>query len=463
MRREWFMPVLLAMPFTAPADDMLPESQFVPPPYKVLRFDEDYACLSNPTNRTDWIDPIKYIPLRTNAPGWYLTLGGELRERFEGNYNPNFGIGGQPADAYWLQRVTLLSDVHLGDRFRVFAEGISGVVEGENPPAPPVQQDPLDLQYAFADFVPYLTDDESLTLRGGRFGMSFGSGRLVATRAVPNIPFRFDGGEMIYSRPLWEATAFLTRPVEDNGGISGSNPNTTFWGLYATHWVDASHQSGIDLYYLGIANDQATYASGTASEHRHSFGTRIFGTKNHWDWNGEGVVQAGTFGDESILAWTAAMDSGYTWEATWQPRLGLKTGLVSGNTGDGHQGTFDALYFKSGYFNDASLIRPQNLIGVHPNFTLTPTRTVSVDGGANWMWRYTRNDAVYAVPGNVAIPALQNASSYIATAVDLNLQWHIQKHLTFGASYVHFFTGSYIHAAGGSDVNYFSTTLTFLF
>jgi hypothetical protein len=53
-----------------------------------------------------------------------------------------------------------------------------------------------------------------------RFRMSFGSGRLVATRAAVNVPIRFDGGEFIYNRPLWQGTAFLTRPVEDNGGIS---------------------------------------------------------------------------------------------------------------------------------------------------------------------------------------------------------------------------------------------------
>src|SRR5512140_289356 len=202
MRGEWSIPVLLMMPFAALADDMAPESQFVPPPYKVLRFDEDYFCLSNPSNRTDWLDPIKYIPLRTGEPTWYLTMGGELRERFEGNYNPDVGIGELGPDSYWLQRVTLLSDLHLGERFRVFAEGISGVIEGENPPASPVQNDPIDLQFAFADVVPYLADDESLTLRGGRFGMSLGSGRLVATRAAPsapNIPFRFDGFEMLYA------------------------------------------------------------------------------------------------------------------------------------------------------------------------------------------------------------------------------------------------------------------------
>jgi hypothetical protein len=462
VRNKWFIPVLLVTPFVALADDMAPESQFVSPSYNILRFDEDYYYLSNPTNRTDFADPAKYIPLRTNDPAWYLTFGGELRERFEGNYDPNFGIGNNHADSYWLQRVTLLSDVHLGDRFRVFAEGISGVMEGENPPAPPVQQDPIDLQFAFADVVPYLTDDESLTLRGGRFGMSFGSGRLVATRAAPNIPFRFDGFEMIYARPLWEATAFLTRPVEDNGGISGSDPNTTFWGLYVTHWLDTPHKNGIDLYYLGIANDHATYASGTSREDRHSFGTRVFGQRNQWDWNGEAVIQVGTFGDESILAWTASLDSGYTWDTRWQPRLGLKADVTSGDNSNNQQGTFDALYFKSAYFNDASMLRPQNLIDVHPNLSANLTRDISVDGGADVFWRYSKSDAIYAVPGYVAIPA-GAGSSYVATALDCNLQWQIQRHLTFGASYVHFFTGSYVQNAGGHDVDYVSTTLTFLF
>jgi len=136
------------------------------------------------------------------------------------------------------------------------------VIEGENPPAPSVQDDPIDLQFAFADVVPYLTDEESLSLRAGRFGVSFGSARLVATRAAPNIPSRFDGFEMIYSLPLWEATAFLTRPVEDIGGISGSDSATSFWGLYITHWLDAPRKLGVDLYYLGIANGHGEYASG---------------------------------------------------------------------------------------------------------------------------------------------------------------------------------------------------------
>jgi hypothetical protein len=467
MRHAWFISMLLALPPTLLAGDMTTTGEIpsAPPSYQILRFDENYSCLANPTNRTDWFDPIKYIPLCANDPSWYLTFGGELRERFEGNYDPNFGIGGVGPDSYLLQRVTLLTDVHLGDRVRFFAEGVSGLMAGESRPAPPVQQDPIDLQFVFVDIVPYLTDDERLTLRAGRFGMSFGAGRLVATRAAANILFRFDGFEAIYARPLWQATTFLTQPAVDSGGFNGENHSTTFWGLYVTHWFDAPHTLGLDLYYFGIHREHGAYASGTGDEHRHSLGAREFGERNGWDWNAEQVLQVGSFGNDSILAWTAALDSGYTWDAMWRPRLGLKAGVVSGDhdPNDGRLETFDALYFKSGYFNDASLIRPQNIIGVHPNLALKLSRTVSVDDGADWFWRYSRNDAVYAVPGFIAVPALKTASSFVGTALDVNLTWQIQRHVSLQASYVHFFTGSYIHEAGGHDVDYVSTTLSFVF
>ena len=198
------------------------------------------------------------------------------------------------SDSYLLQRITLLTDLHLGERVRFFVEGVSGLMEGESPPAPPVQQDPIDLQFAFLDVIPYLTDDEQLTLRAGRFGMSFGAGRLVATRAAVNILFRFDGFEAIYTRPLWEVTAFLTQPAIDSGGIDGEDHHTTFWGLYGTHWFDTPHTLGLDLYYFGIHRENGAYASGTGDEHRHSLGAREFGQWHGWDWDAEQVLQVGS-------------------------------------------------------------------------------------------------------------------------------------------------------------------------
>ena len=231
---------------------------------------------SRPTHST----PLKYIPLSPQDPTIYLTLGGELRERFEYYQNPVFGLPGK-YDSDLLQRITLFADLHVGDRLRFFVEGISGLVADEKLHPPPPQKDPLNLQFAFVDLVPYLTDDESFTTRFGRFGMSLGSGRLVATRAAPNIPFKFDGLEFLYNSPRWQATAFLTRPVnESSDQFDRPDYTTSFWGLYVTRWFDAPHKLGIDLYYLGIEREHGFYASGTGYELRHSFGTRLFGEKD---------------------------------------------------------------------------------------------------------------------------------------------------------------------------------------
>src|SRR5438128_1601680 len=40
-----------------------PKDVPAPPAYKLLRYEEDYSYLKDPTRRTDFWDPIKYMPL----------------------------------------------------------------------------------------------------------------------------------------------------------------------------------------------------------------------------------------------------------------------------------------------------------------------------------------------------------------------------------------------------------------
>src|SRR5205085_6893555 len=142
-----------------------------------------------------------------------------------------------------------------------------------------------------------------------------------------------------------KATAFLTRPARDSGAFDGDDHSTAFWGVYMTG----------------------------------------FGHCQNWDWDAEEVLQFGRFHGDPILAWTASVDAGHTWESLWKPRLGTKLDATSGDRDakDHRLGTFDALFFKSGYFNDASLIRPQNEIDVHPNLALHFSESISADGGVD--------------------------------------------------------------------------------
>jgi hypothetical protein len=50
------------------------------PTYKLLRYDEDYSYLKDPDRRTDFWDPIKYIPIG-DREGWYVSFGAQLRPR----------------------------------------------------------------------------------------------------------------------------------------------------------------------------------------------------------------------------------------------------------------------------------------------------------------------------------------------------------------------------------------------
>ena len=70
---------------------------------------------------------------------------------------------------------------------------------------------------------------------------------------------------------------------------------------------------------------------------------------------------------------------------------------------------------------------------------------------------------MYAPPGFVTLRADEGASAYVGTAVDVNLEWRLDRHVTVQASYVHFFVGDYPERVGGGDVDFGSTTLSFLF
>src|SRR5207245_1814736 len=52
------------------------------PSFQTLRYEEDYSFLRDPDCRTDVWDRIKYMPLN-EASDVYLSLGGDLRERYE--------------------------------------------------------------------------------------------------------------------------------------------------------------------------------------------------------------------------------------------------------------------------------------------------------------------------------------------------------------------------------------------
>src|SRR5207253_6982176 len=130
----------------------------------------------------------------------WLSLGGELRERFEYYSAPNFGIQGEPANGYFLHRLLLHADLHLGDSARAFVQIASNLSSGKDNAAPPYV-DEVDVQQAFIDLRLPIAVETGIdpVVRIGRQEMAFGSQRIIAVRDAPNVRRNYDGFRIVDS------------------------------------------------------------------------------------------------------------------------------------------------------------------------------------------------------------------------------------------------------------------------
>ena len=457
------LPMLLLSLIKTRAADPPPRPEFKP-----SRQDEDWSVLRDPGLRTDLFDGIKFVPLNHDGSSW-LTFGGEARERYEYFQNANWGRGPQDDDGYFLHRVMFHADARLAEHFRFFTQFKSGLESDRDGGPRPTDRDEFDLHQIFADANVALGDDHWLTLRVGRQELSFGTQRLVSVRESPNVRQSFDGVRATLLWNGWQFDAFATRPVETNRGVfdDGPDPQAKFWGFYGVaplKWITGGK---VDFYYLGLERDSASFDQGTAHELRHSLGTRLWGKHAGWEWNFEFVYQFGDFGGGDISAWTAASDTGFTFVHTpWTPRLGLKANVTSGdrNPNDKDLQTFNPLFPRGAYFGENGLIGPENHIDVHPSIELHPARSITFTADAAFFWRESAHDAVYNSGLNVARSGVNGGSRYVGEQIAAQIEWRLQRHLTWSANYTHFFAGEFIHEnPPGRDVDYFSTWITFRF
>ncbi len=376
IRIGWMFLFLFLLPgtsFSAPA---------TPPDYKTLRYDEDYSYLSDPANRGDLWDTVKYIPLQQqNYPDWYLSLGGEARERYEYFHNYNWGKGPQDRNGYFLQRYMLHNDFHLGKSIRAFVQVKSGIESGREGGPRPTDEDKLDLNQAFMDW--NILGDTDFKLRVGRQEMQYGSSRLISVRESPNVHQTFDGVKFISKIADWKVDGFFTHPVKTRIGVfdDGQDKKREFWGTYATHNFPLIKNTDIDIYYLGLRQSNSAFDQGTQDELRHSLGMRFWGKSEPWDYNFESVYQFGSFGEGQINAWTAASDTSFTFkDLRFTPRLGLKADIISGDRNPRTQDlqTFNPLFPKGAYFGEVGLIGPANLMDLHPSLDFRFSKDMTV-------------------------------------------------------------------------------------
>ncbi|MCK9276181.1 MAG: alginate export family protein [Syntrophales bacterium] len=455
--------IIFSCPYLMPPVIEAQQSSFASP-YKRFRFDENFIYLRDEARHSDFFDGIKYIPLKTEDKNWYMTLGGEIKLRYEYWKNPNWGE--LKDEDFLLQRYMLHGDVHLGNRYRIFAQLRSAFKTGGDPPEP-IDEDSLDLQQGFADFKLTPVRFADVIIRAGRQELLYGSTRLISVREGANIRRAFDGIKIMVALQSWSIEGWITRPVAPEDGTFNDRAASgrLFWGVYAVNRF--APETGLDLYYLGIRREKAIYDQGQGNEERHTAGLRMWRVSGNWDFDLEFAYQFGSFGKGGMGAWMAATNSGYTFRSVaFTPRLGMKFELASGDRDlqDDRLDTFNPLFHNPHLFNDTDLVGLSNVIDVHPYFTILPAENVRLSFDWAFFWRESVHDAVYNNVMQVQRSGRGSDSRYTGSAFSGFIKWQAGRHVSVYAAYTHFFPGTFIRQSGPDDAaDFFGTWIVYKF
>ena len=162
-------------------------------------------------------------------------------------------------------------------------------------------------------------------------------------------------------RGRWEFNAMAVRPAAVLPGAFDDRTTTQrFWGAGVIAPHPLWRRARLSAYYLGLEKDPAVLPQGLGVQRRHTLGPRSWATSTTWDANVEGIVQWGRFGSASIRAGALSLDIGRTWRRRWQPRLGLRSDVASGDRDafDRQLNTFDPLFPSATAYSRVATLSP---------------------------------------------------------------------------------------------------------
>lgn len=437
------------------------------PTLTIERHPEDWSHLEDLSKRTGrWTERFEYLPLREDGSS-SLTTGVEARARYEGYDNPNWGS--TPDEGYVWHRLMPYADLHVGS-IRIFAQPIFSAISGASRrPRTPVDTTGADVLQAFVEVELGLAGGTSLQASAGRKLLSLGAGRFVSTRYGPGIPQAFDGVDATVAGRSRQVAAFYFSPVDtspDDFDDRGSRQKST-WGIYATQWLGSGRSFGVDAYYLGFRDRRAVYDQGAGRQILHTFGARVFGGTDSWNWNVESALQRGSFAGRRTSAWGVASEIGYRPNAMpLQPEFRLAADIVSGDgdPDDPTLGTFNPMFPNGKYLGALTPVGPRNLIHVRPSAAIHPRDDMQVSLTGAAFWRQSTGDGVYAVPGIVLRSGSGSKARFIGKQFELATAWQATPELNLSASASVFDPGRFIQDTGSSrPIRMVSATANFRF
>ena len=433
------------------------------PNISFLRWQEDWSVLADRALRTEPFDGLKYLPLSSDDPHSYVSLGLNLRERVESTQIAPFGVGNPHTNTYLIQRLEFHADIHPNANWQIFVQ-LQDDRAFSKDLITPVDKNPLDLEQAF---VTYSNDvgGGRLKLRVGRQQMGFDLQRFIGVRDGPNVRQSFDAVWADWEKSSWRFITFWSHPVQNvpDDPFDDYSSRALQYGGFRIERNDVG-PGKLSAYYSRYEADGAHYLDGSGNERRDNVDVRYAIARGALDWDLEGMRQTGRVGNEEIRAWAVGSRGGYTFkEVRWSPRIGLQVDLASGDQrrGDGTVGTFNPLFPNAYYFTLASTPTYANLIHVRPSLELHPTPNLRIVAGVGLQWRQTTADAVYVIPDRPVAGTAGQPGRWTGIYEQLRAEWAISPHWAAAVEGVQYQVGDVIRRAGGLNANYLSVELRF--
>ena len=398
-----------------------------------------------------------------------LDVGGSVRYRYE--HQDDFNVQryadtrrGFQSDDFLLQRTRLEFTLRMGEEARAFVQLQDARVYDSDFKTDDFNwrlyscpyRNPLDVRQAYVEWLHI--GGSPFGLKIGRQAIFYGDNRVWGPGEWGNVGrYTWDAVKLIADTPAAEIHAiFANRVRYDPGSFDEHDSRLDGYGAYA---MVKGLPFRLDLFWLGKRTkpDMVVDSKGTRLDlDTHTVGFAVDGKLGRgWDYGGTLAQTFGRRNGVDVRATGGHARLGYTFDHTWQPRIGAEFSYASGDPDptEGTYRTFDGAFggidtTKYGWMNFFCWM---NIQDYEATFSFKPTRKAKVAAEYHFFRLDEAKDAWYWSSGR---PARQDATgksgSNVGEELDLVLTYDFSKRLKAMVGYCHFFPGRFLRRTGAS-------------
>jgi hypothetical protein len=384
-----------------------------PPKIGTPRYLEDYSSFTN-IEKKNLYQSIKFIPLGQRSN---LSLGADIRFRYEYFKNYLLGLAPQDSNGYLLSRYLLYFDLKLFNKLRIFTQFQLSTVNWRSPGPRGIDRDLGDINQLFVEF-PITTRSAKLFFRAGRQEITFGSNRILDYREGPNSRLAFDGLLINYLKKRINISLFYLAPVKIKPYSFDNVPEheKKIIGIYSSLKNNNANQL-IDIYLLyNEFPPERNYL--TSNEKRITLGSRYYYSRN-FTVDVEPILQLANVSNRYYYAYACGFDIKYPIiKKNEFLTAGIYSFLASGKSNQ-NTITYQSLYPTYNTFRTIELYGKYNLGYIEPYVLLKPLKKDRLILESIFYWRTSIMDNIYNSPGFIIIKADEIDGKYLGTQLNL--------------------------------------------